>query len=190
MTELGYTDYLKQMLFPLGIYDLEEGFGAEEIRIIGKQLDDVFSSLEEVGRESVLAQAESYGLRSYEKALPYTPAYITAEDERNAVMALLRIRGGCFTRLMLQDTLRGCGISASIAESATAMTVTVGFPENRGIPEGFDELKKRIEKIIPCHLAAEYVFIYSTWQELINRLLSWTDIEANVNSWRELEIYE
>lgn len=190
MTELGYTDYLKQMLLPLGVYDLEEGIGAEEIRVIGKQLDEIFETLEELGRETVTAQAESYGLKNYEALLPYTPAYITTQDERNSVMALLRIRGGCFTRGLLEETLSGCGISASIAESDTAMTVTVGFPKNRGVPEGFDVLKLRVEEIVPCHLAVEYRFTYSTWLELMVKLQSWSDISENTCCWRELEIYE
>ena len=190
MTKLGYTDYLKEMLVPLCIYDLEEGIGAEEIGVIGKQLDDIFNALEALGWESVLAQAESYGLKNYEKLLPYTPVYSTTHDERQAVMALLRIRGGCFTLQMLQDTLSGCGIAASIGEYGTAMTVAVGFPENRGIPDGFDKLKIRIEDIIPCHLAVEYSFTYSTWQELMSKLQGWTAIEGKVHSWRELEIYE
>ena len=178
------------MLFPLGIYDLDEGIGAEEIRVIGKQLDDIFYSLEELGRESTLVCAQSFGLKNYEKALPFTPAYITTEDERNAVMALLRIREGCFTLSMLQDTLQGCGIAASIAESGKAMTLAVEFPKNRGIPEGFEKLKSRIEEIMPCHLAVEYLFIYSAWRELMSKLLNWTAIEGNARSWRELEIYE
>ena len=190
MTQLGYTEYLKQMLLPLGIYDLEEGIGAEEIRVIGKQLDDIFNSLEVLGREAVLAQAQSYGLKNYEKMLPFTPAYITVEDERNAVLALLRIRGGCFTQAMLQNTLSGCGISASIEERAAAMTLAVGFPENRGIPENFDKLKMRIEEIIPCNLAVNYSFIYSTWQELMSLLSNWSALEGLAKNWRELEIYE
>ena len=137
-----------------------------------------------------MAQAESYGLKNYEALLPYMPAYITAQDERNAVMALLRIRGGCFTRGLLEETLGGCGISAGIAESGTAMTVAVGFPENRGVPEGFDMIKLRIEEIVPCHLAVEYRFTYSTWQELMAKLQSWTAITENTSCWREFEIYE
>lgn len=190
MTKLGYTDYLRQILLPLGIYDLEEGIGAEEIRIIGKQFDELFDALEELARETVTAQAESYGLKNYEALLPNIPAYITAQDERNSVMALLRIRGGCFTRGLLNETLGGCGISASIAESEKAMTAAVSFPKNRGIPEGFDTLKLRIEEIVPCHLAVEYIFTYSTWQELMAKLRSWTAIEENTSGWRELEIYE
>lgn len=178
------------MLLPLGIYDLDEGLGAEEIKVIGRQLDEIFEALEELGRESVTAQAESYGLTNYENLLPYTPAYITTEDERRALLALLRIRGGCFTLDMLQDTLSGCGIAASISESNNKLTVGVSFPENRGIPDGFDKLRKRIEEIVPCHLAIEYLFTYSTWQELMIRLPNWTAIENNTRNWRELEIYE
>jgi len=190
MTKLGYTDYLKQMLLPLGIYDLEEGIGSEEIRVIGKQLDEVFDFLEELGREALTAQAESYGLKNYETLLPYMPAFITAQDERNSVIALLRIRGGCFTRELLEETLCGCGISAGIAESDTAMTVAISFPQNRGIPEGFDTLRLRIEEIVPCHLAVEYIFTYTTWEELMAKLPSWAAITENTSCWREFEIYE
>ncbi len=178
------------MLSPLGIYNLEEGLGAEEIKAIGKQLDEVFEALEELERESVPARAMSYGLTNYEELMPSTPAYITTEDENRALLALLRIRGGCFTLETLQDTLSGCGILARIAESGTALIANVSFPENRGIPDGFDKLKKRIEEIIPCHLGVEYLFIYSMWQELMTSLPSWAVIEASVQSWREFEIYE
>lgn len=158
--------------------------------MIGKQLDEVFEALEELGRESVTAQAVSYGLANYEELMPYAPAYITTEDENRALLALLRIREGCFTLETLQDTLSGCGILAYIAESGSALMVNVRFPENRGIPDGFDKLKKRIEEIIPCHLGVEYLFIYSMWRELMIALTSWATIEASVQSWREFEIYE
>jgi len=181
---------LKQLLAPLGIYDLEEGIGAQEIKVLGAQFDEIFSALEEIGREAFAVTAQDYGLKSFEAILPYTPAYITAEDERRAIMALLRIRGGCFSLEMIQNTLGGCGIAASVAQSEKALTVRVGFPMNRGIPEGFDLLKTRIEEILPCHLAAEYSFIYSTWQELMSPPLSWSLIETAELSWRELEIYE
>ncbi|MGI5986120.1 MAG: DUF2313 domain-containing protein [Clostridiales bacterium] len=187
---MGYSEYLKTMLQPLGIYDLTEGVGAEEIAVIGKQLDDVFNALEELGRESVLVQAESYGLQMYEEILPYRPAYITVEDQRRAILALLRIRGGCFTLDMLQDTIGGCGIEASIEEGEEPMTAVVRFVNNRGIPDGFDRLKRRIEEIVPCHIYVQYMFIYSTWQDLMNKLPNWAAIEERTNSWREFEIYE
>jgi len=187
---LGYTDYIKQMLAPLGIYDLETGVGAEELEVIGEELDKVFYALEEVWREAVLATAQSYGLKKYEEILPYRPAYITAEDERRAVMALLRIRGGCFTISVLQDTLSGCGITATVEEGSEKMSVVVKFPNNKGIPDSFEKLKARIEEILPCHLNVKYEFIYSAWQIIMDKLNNWAAVERNAKSWREFEIYE
>lgn len=185
-----YEEYLKQILMPLRIYELESGIGAEELAVIGEEMDKLFDALEEIRREAFLATAESYGLRNFEGILPFTPASLTTEDERRAVMALLRIRGGCFTQPMLQDTISGCGLQATVAESSEQMTVEVRFPHNRGIPDGFAALKKRVEEIVPCHLATEYVFIYTPWQSLMEKLLSWGDAQERAGTWKALEIYE
>ena len=187
---MNYTDYLKQILAPLGIYDLDNGLGAEELAVIGKQMDEIFDALEEIRREAFLVSAESYGLTNFVAALPFTPASLTTEDERRAVMALLRIRGGCFSQSMLQDTISGCGLQATIEEGTEKMTAVVRFPLNRGIPEGFDKLKKRVEEIVPCHLATEYVYIYTTWRELMEKLPAWNDAQSRAGTWKQIEIYE
>lgn len=187
---MNYTDYLKQILAPLRVYDLENGIGAEELRVIGGQLDEVFDALEEIRREAFLATAEGYGLKSFEKILPFTPAYLTTQDERRAVIALLRIRGGCFSQSSLQDTISGCGLQATIEEGSGKMTAIVRFPHNRGIPEGFDGLKKRVEEIVPCHLETDYVFIYTPWRELMEKLPTWGDAQSRATTWKKIEIYE
>ena len=186
---MGYFDYLKIMLEPLGLYDLESGIGARELFAAGLELDAVFEELEELCREAVLATAQGYGLKSYETILPYRPSYITIEDAQRAIMALLRIRGGCFTLETLQNTVSGCGISARVSESLSPMTAGVSFPENRGIPEGFERLKKRIEEIMPCHLAIEYTFIYTPWRELMEKLPDWRSIENEAPTWKAFEIF-
>ncbi len=185
---MGYYDYLKDMLRPLGFYELETGAGAAELEVIGAQLDEVFSELEVLSREALLCTAESYGIESYERLLPYRPAYITTEDARRALSALLLIRGGCFTQPRLQAALAGCGLRAEVCQGEGELTASVSFPYNRGIPEGFDRLKRRIEEIIPCHLAVEYVFIYTKWGELMALLRSWENAEERGLSWREMEI--
>lgn len=187
---MGYTDYLKQILAPLGIYDLENGLGAEELRVIGAQMDAVFTALEEARMEAFLVTASSYGLENFERALPFTPAWLTKEDERRAVMALLRIRGGCFTLPMLQDTVSGCGLKATIEEGTEKMTAVVRFPQNRGIPDDFERLKSRIEEIVPCHMEIDFAFIYSLWRELMEKLPTWNDAQNKARTWKEIEIYE
>lgn len=184
-----YYDYLKQLLEPLRLYDLENGAGAEELKVIGSQLDEIFEELEELYAEALPATAQSFGLRKYEKLLPYRPAYLTTQDAQRALMALMRIRGGCFTIGMLQDTLSGCGLNAIVAEGREPLTAIVSFPDNRGIPEGFEKLKFRVEEIMPCHLAVKYAFVYTLWRELMEKLSDWQVVENSVNTWRELEIY-
>ena len=72
-------------------------------------------------------------------------------------------------------------------ETAVPMTVKVSFPADRGVPENFEELRCRIEQILPCHLAVEYVFIYVTWAELELLFVNWNRLEAANLSWSALE---
>lgn len=185
-----YSDHIKQLLEPLGVYDLAIGAGAAEIDVIGEQLDAVFDRMEIMACEAVIPTAGGFGLTSYEELLPYRPAYLTLDDRRRALLALLRIREGCFTKKLLQDTISGCGIAATIEEGAEALTAVISFPQNRGIPDGFELLKSRIENIVPCHLSVSYRFIYSTWQQLMALLIDWSDAESSCASWRDIEILE
>lgn len=187
---MGYTDYLKQLLAPLGFYDLDNGLGAEELVVIGTQMDEMFAALEEIRKEAFLATANDYGLTKFVEMLPFTPAFLTEEDERRAIMALLRIRGGCFALPMLQDTVSGCGLKATIEEGTEKMTAVVRFPQNRGIPDGFERLKKRIQEIVPCHLETDFEFLYSLWMELMRKLLTWGEAQKKAKTWKEIEIYE
>lgn len=187
---MNYHSYLNEILLPLGIYDLESGTGAVELETIGSQMDAVFDALEEIRREAFLATAESYGLSDLVEILPFTPNSLTSEDERRAVMALLRIRGGCFSQQLLQDTISGCGLQATIEESSEQMTAVVRFPENRGIPDNFESLAGHIAQIVPCHLEIRYIFIYTPWQTLMEKLPTWADAQSKAGTWRLLETYE
>jgi hypothetical protein len=185
-----YSEYLKEMLRPLGIYNVDGGYGAAELEVLGEQMDRLFQGLEAVERETILVTAQGQGLENYEKILPYPPVSPNLEDRRSAIAALMRIDGCSFTLEALRDTLRGCGIPADVCEGGKPATVLVSFPGIRGIPEGIDELKTRIEMILPCHLQVEYFYVYILWQELESRLESWQAIEALDLNWRDMEKYE
>lgn len=186
---MGYFNYLKRLLEPTGLYDLVSGVGAAELEVIGGELDEVFEELEELVREALPLTAVGYGISFYERLLPYRPSYITEKDAQRALTALLRIRGGCFTQALLQSTLSGCGLTAEVTESERAQTVYVSFPQNRGIPEDFEKLKRKAEEILPFHLAVEYKFIYALWRELMEAFRTWGSIEARGLCWKELETY-
>lgn len=186
---MGNADYLRRLLRPLGLYELDEGIGAGELDALGAELDAVSDALFEAESEAVPATAADKGLRAYEDILPYTPSYVTEKDRRRALYCLLRIDGGSFTPGAINDTISGCGIYAVAEETDTALTVRVSFPRNRGVPENFESLRKRIERIIPCHLDIEYFFVYVIWQELEDCFETWLSLETAVKSWSELEKY-
>ncbi len=186
---MGYSEYIRNLLRPLRLYELDKGYGAAEIDVLGAGLDGVYEALERAETEALVPTATGAGLAGYEDILPYVPSYLTLADRRNAIMALLRIDGRSFTKAALNKTLSGCGITAIVEEAETAYTALVTFPGNRGIPEGFEMLRERIEQILPCHLAVEYIFIYITWAEMESWFDSWGALESACASWSGLESY-
>ena len=185
---MSYFTYLKELLAPMGYYDLTSGAGAAELYAAGMVFDEIFSELSVLEREAFLVTAESSGIEFYEDIVPSRPVSNIKEDRREALMALLRIDGCGFTQDALSRTLRGCGINAQVEESSEAMTLDVSFPGVRGMPVNIDELEKRIEQILPCHLNINYVFIYIRWTEL-EQFGTWSGLESAVANWIELEMY-
>lgn len=183
----GYGGYLKQLLAPLGVYQLENSFNGAELESLGAALDEVFDTLEEVHKQADLTTAGPEGLKKLEGLFARRPVTDDEERLRTALAALLRIGGDSFTLEAINDNLAGCGLNAVAEETDTAQTVAVRFPEVPGIPEGFEEMRKIIEDILPCHLAVEYVFWYVTWAMLQRRFATWGEIEELGLSWEELE---
>jgi len=186
---MGYSDYLKNLLRPMRLYELDEGCGAAEIEVLGGAFDEVFEALERAEAEAIVPTAEDKGLSAFETILPYTPGYLSLAGRRGAIMALLRIDGCSFTPSALCDTLSGCGVSAVVQEAEAANTVRVSFPGTRGLPQGFEGLKVRVEKILPCHLDIEYFIVYITWAEIETWFSSWTEMESACADWNALEKY-
>ena len=187
MAALDYISVLKELLRPLGIYDVDNGLGAAELHSVGTALNLSYHALLSAEAESNPLTAGETGLTAWEKLLPFVPAYRTAADRRRAIAALLRIDGTSFTLAGVNDAITGCGIRAVVAETETPQTVSVSFPWNRGEPDDFDALRERIEMILPCHLAIEYVFIFVIWSEMETLFPQWSGTEENAYSWRELE---
>ena len=68
---MGYAAYLKNLLLPLGVYDLSVGSVSEgELYALGSALDTAAERLETVERESLTATAEDEGLDRREALFP------------------------------------------------------------------------------------------------------------------------
>ena len=180
------AEHLRELLRPLGVYDLNAPFNGGELEAAGAQLDGAEAALDEIGREASLATAEGWGAERWAALFAQRPVAEGAQALAAALAALLRIGGDSFTLADINATVSGCGIPAHVEERGVG-EVTVSFPRVAGEPAGFDRLKERIEAILPAHLDIEYWFWYLTWAELERKFTSWQAIEDLDLTWTGLE---
>ena len=185
---MSHAAYLRELLRPLGVYDLSAPFNGGELDAQGEAMDQCMEYLEEIQRESSLVTARDWGLENIARLLVRRPVASQPQALGAALAALLRIGGDSFTLEAINDTISGCGIPARVEETGVG-TVQVRFPGTAGVPQGFEQLKKNVEDILPAHLAIEYWFWYLTWAELEAKFSCWADIEALNLTWEQLETY-
>ena len=183
----GYGEYLRQLLRPLRVYELEGTANGGELDAQGAALDGVSDTLEEIQQEMLIATAQGRGLESIEALLARKPVTDDLEMRRAALAALLRIGGDSFTLAAINDNLKGCGVNAVASETGTPGRVEVRFPDVPGVPDGFEEMRAIIESILPAHVEIGYVYWYMTWAMMEEKFDTWGDIEALRPTWAELE---
>ncbi len=182
---MSHAERMWELLAPLGPYRRQGAYTAGELAGEGRALDGVAAALEDLEREAMLDTAEGEGLEKVEELLASRPVARTLPARRAALSALLRIGGDSFTLDAVNDNLKGCGLNAAVSETAEPGVVEVRFPDVPGIPEGFGQLRRIIEEILPCHLKVNYVYWYITWAMMEERFPTWGDVEGH--SWGELE---
>lgn len=183
-----HADCMRELLRPLGVYNLEAPFNGGELDAQGEALDKLMAWIEEVHRESSLATAEDWGLEKTASLFVRRPVASQPRKLAAALAALMRIGGDSFTLAAINDTITGCGVPAVVRERGKG-EVSVSFPGVAGEPANFQELKKIIEDILPTHLGIEYDFWFLTWQELEDNFPSWQSIEDLDLSWTQLETF-
>ena len=184
----GYGQFLRDLLAPLGVYDLRAGtVSGSELDALGTELDSVSQRLAVIERESLTATAEAEGLDRREALFLHRPAAVTAEQRRSAIAALLQIDADSFTPAAIDLTISGCGIRAKALELGNSQ-LRVIFPQVAGVPEEFEQIQKIILDILPCHLGVEFYFCYLTWQECEEAGMTWVSVEAAEHTWESFEL--
>lgn len=183
-----YEQYLRNLLAPLGIYDLRaESINSAELYALGMALDAVSGKIETTEREALTATAEDEGLSRREALFARRPAAVTPEERRAAIAALLQINGDSLTPTEINRTIRGCGIRAKALEMGNG-TLRVIFPEVAGIPAEFEQIQKIILEILPCHLDVEFYFRYLTWTECEQAGYTWAVVEEAEHTWESFQL--
>lgn len=183
-----YETYLRQLLSPLGIYNLGTGsVNGAELYALGRSLDRRAQRLEAVEREAVTATAEDEGLRRREALFARRPAAVTARERRDAIAALLQIDGDSLTPAAIGRAIQGCGIRARVLEIDTGH-LRIIFPGAGGVPAEFEQIREIILDILPCHLEVEFYFRYLTWEECERAGYTWAAVEAAAHTWESFQL--
>lgn len=184
---MSFGQILRELLTPLGVYRWEGSFQWGELQSEGQALDGVAEELARIQREMNLATAREEGLTGIQTLLGVEPGARDREELRLALAALLRIGGDSFTLAAMNDTLRGCGVPARVAETGDPLHLVVTFPGVGGIPAEFGRMQTIIESILPCHVWVEYTFSAMTWSQLESQFGDWNSLEGDKITWSDLE---
>lgn len=181
-------EYLRRLIAPLGVYSPEEdGPGGAELHALGQGLDALGERLAAIEREALTATAQEEGLSRREALFSRRPAALTAQERRAAIAALLQIDGDSLTPAAIDTTLRGCGVWAR-AEELDGGRLRVSFPGVAGVPAEFDQMKKIILDILPCHLETVFFFRYLTWAQCEAEARTWAGVEAAGHTWKSFQL--
>nr|WP_246582804.1 YmfQ family protein [Clostridium mobile] len=75
-----------------------------------------------------------------------------------------------------------------IKEHPESYSFTVQFIGVRGIPKNLSGFKGILDNIKPAHLSYDFKYIYTVWDHLSEKKLSWNDDKNK--SWNGLKAYE
>lgn len=178
---------LKNLLKPLGVYDVNAMFNQAELCAVGKALDDLHAWLEEVEREINLVTAQAWGITEIEGLFSGKPYHASRGEMVRALSALLRIGGDSFTIGAINDALLCCGVRATVSETGAQGQVEIRFPGIAGIPDAIEQMRPMIEMIIPPHLEISYYFFYILWNQMEERFATWNQLERTEFDWKTLE---
>ena len=171
---MGYADYLKQMLRPLGVYRLDRGYNKAELDAIGDALDKVSAQLEmQLGCLDYAALGGEY-LEKLESLFPIVNFAETEEERRENVLALLAVNDLSCDKASLEAQLKACGLEAEITE-IDKFTAKLHFAKIRG--ELSQQEKQMCEAIMPAHIALIFACDGLTWDRAEELFPTWNDFD-------------
>ena len=140
-------------------------------KLIYKKLTDRLNWLEGIFEEIVNNAYIKYmneealtRLEQEFKVRPYND--MTLEDRKTFLLSILRGIGVTnVERLKNIAKSHECG-DIEVIQNYSSYSIIIKFVSILGIPKRLDDLKKAIEKVIPCHLGVSYEFKYNTLNDL------------------------
>ena len=172
---MGYADYLKRMLSPLGVYRLDRGYSKAELDAIGDALDKVSAEFDAHLGGFTYGEISGEYLEKLESLLPIVNFGETEEERRQNVLTLLAVNDGCSDKESLEAILKACGLEAEITEESDKFTAKLYFKNIRG--ELSEQEEKICREIMPSHIALNFVCDGLTWDRAEELFPTWDDFD-------------
>ncbi|MFI3312419.1 MAG: hypothetical protein R3Y62_00890 [Eubacteriales bacterium] len=183
---MSYSDYLRQMLEPIGVYDLTAtSFSGAEVEAMGTGLEGFWQDVQVERLESIISTATDNGLTMWEQVFPYRAPVETVEERRAALCGFLTISGDSFTYEDICVCLAACGVTCTLEETDTPGVVDISFDGLVGEPDNYETVQAICETILPSHVLINYNIVYLTWGQALE--ITWGDVCEG--TWHDFERY-
>ena len=167
-------------------------WGNDDIqKFIYEKLTNRLNWLEEIFNEIVnnayIKNMNEESLSKLEKEFKIKPSNdMTLEDRKDFLLSILRGIG--VTNVEKLKTIAKtyeCG-DIEVIQNYSSYSIIIKFVSILGIPKRLNDLKKAIEKVVPCHLGISYEFKYNilndltpyTLQEFVTKGLTLEDLPS------------
>ena len=147
-------------------------WGNDEVqKLIYEKLTDRLNWLEEIFEEIVnnayIKDMDEESLSKLEKEFKIKPTNdMTLEDRKDFLLSILRGIGVTnVEKLKNIAKTYECG-DIEVIQNYSSYSIIIKFVSILGIPKRLNDLKKAIEKVVPCHLGISYEFKYNTLNDL------------------------
>lgn len=150
---------MTKKLAPLRIYNLNgENEISTELRVIAREIDLLFDTLEIMTRECFIATAESYGISERESFFGKEKTELTAERRRALLMLLSYVNGTDITLTGFEAFVRSCGVQ-NFTYNETPTHARLVLTVRDELDDGSKKLlKERVEAYVPAQINVTTLF--------------------------------
>ena len=134
---------------------------------LSKRLNWLEGIFEEIVNNAYIKDMDDESLSKLEKEFKIKPeGEMTLEDRKDFLLSILRGIG--VTNVEKLKTIAKtyeCG-DIEVIQNYSSYSIIIKFVSILGIPKRLNDLKKAIEKVVPCHLGISYEIKYNTLNDL------------------------
>lgn len=179
---------LKQILRPLGFYNLQENsLISAELAAYAAVLDDIENQLLELEQERFIVTAQKYGLDIRERIFGKEYHEKNIEDRRNLLLHRYSINSNDFNESSFKKIFNTVGLSAYIIEYPLQNKVYINCIEFSNPSVNKTNIKNIIQEFLPAHL--EYIFDLRNlhWDLIDSKNNTFNEIDAKNLTWDDID---